>query len=55
MPVGASHTLTVKSLNVVFYDLTPATTYEFRVKTRKGAEETPFGISVYTTTFEDGE
>lgn len=46
--------MTVKALNVVVYDLQPATTYEFRVKTRKQTAETTYSISAYNTTFESG-
>ena len=42
-------------MNIVLYDLLPATTYEFRVKTIKGNEATVYGISVYNTTFDDGK
>jgi len=52
VPYGSEITTTVKALNVVLYDLIPATTYEFKVKTIKEEDSTVYGISVYNTTYD---
>jgi len=51
-PKGKIQSLTVKAMNVVVYNLSPGTTYEFRVKTRKQNAETTYSISTYNTTME---
>ncbi len=53
-PQGHVNTAIVKALNVVLYKLNPSTTYEFKVKTKKIDDETPYSIVVYNATFESG-
>ena len=55
LPNGKTLSVIVKALHVVLYDLMPGTKYEFKVRTVKDAQASPFSDVVTNKTLETGK